>query len=66
MMKKIRYIFFILFQVVAIASFAQMTAPSDPGGDPEGGAARVQRSDSQLHPAPRRQIRGLEVPVGRR
>lgn len=36
-MKKIRYIFFILFQVVAIASFAQMTSPGDPGGDPEGG-----------------------------
>jgi len=37
MMNKIRYIFLVLFQVVVIASFAQMTAPSDPGGDPEGG-----------------------------
>jgi len=36
-MNKIRYIFLVLFQVVVIASFAQMTAPSDPGGDPEGG-----------------------------
>jgi len=35
-MKKSRYIFIILFQIIATVSFAQQTSPGDPGGDPSG------------------------------
>jgi len=37
MMKKIRYIFVVLFQIIAVISFASVLGPSDPGGDPEAG-----------------------------
>jgi len=34
-MKKVKYIFLVIIVVLSISSFAQMTAPNDPGGNPE-------------------------------
>ena len=34
-MKKVKYILLVIIVVLSISSFAQMTAPSDPGGNPE-------------------------------
>lgn len=36
-MKKIKYLLILLFSVFSLASFSQMLAPEDPGGEPTGG-----------------------------
>ena len=36
-MIKLKYIFIILFQLIAFISIGQMMSPNDPGGDPQAG-----------------------------